>query len=192
VHHLSGDELCDGEPDDVRGAVDVGDDAPDFAAREPAWFGGKALTRFRCCRSCRRRSGWRRACSRCWRASRATAEYFSKLVRAERLDAPLGHIRQIVVAPRVQPHQGDPVWRHGRRKQLQHVAVTVTGERSDGHCVVLGVPTLWGADVGMRVDPQDCQIVTVPTSEFGEWRHAHRALAPERGDPRRVVLVDNL
>jgi hypothetical protein len=55
VHHLSGDELCDGEPDDVRGAVDVGDDAPDFAAREPAWFGGKALTRFRCCRSCRRR-----------------------------------------------------------------------------------------------------------------------------------------
>src|SRR5829696_2921403 len=90
------------------------------------------------------------------------------------------------------PNQGDPVWRHGRRKQLQHVGVTVTGERSDGHCVVAGVLTLWGADVRMRVDPQDCQIVTVPTSEFGEWRHAHRALAPERRDPRRVVLADNL
>ena len=41
MHHLSGDELGDGEPDDVRGAVDIGDDAPDFDAREPARFGAK-------------------------------------------------------------------------------------------------------------------------------------------------------
>jgi hypothetical protein len=68
----------------------------------------------------------------------------------------------------------------------------VTGECSDGHCVVARVLTLRGADVGMRVDLQDRQIVGVPTSELGERRHAHGALAAEGRDPRRVVLADDL
>ena len=65
-------------------------------------------------------------------------------------------------------------------------------ERSDRHCVVARVLTLWGADVGMRVDPQDRQIVTVPTSELAERRHAHGALAAERRDPRGIVLANDL
>jgi hypothetical protein len=44
----------------------------------------------------------------------------------------------------------------------------------------------------MRVDLQDRQIVGVPTSELGERRHAHGALAAEGRDPRRVVLADDL
>jgi hypothetical protein len=41
VHHLSRDELGDGEPNDLHGAVHVGDDVPDFGAREAARFGAK-------------------------------------------------------------------------------------------------------------------------------------------------------
>jgi hypothetical protein len=32
----------------------------------------------------------------------------------------------------MQPHQGDPVRRDGRREQLQHVGVTVAGGDGDG------------------------------------------------------------
>jgi hypothetical protein len=35
-------ELHDREPDDVRGRVDVGDDAPHLRAGEPARFGAEA------------------------------------------------------------------------------------------------------------------------------------------------------
>ena len=33
MHHLARDELGDGEPDDVRGAVDIGDDVPSRSSR---------------------------------------------------------------------------------------------------------------------------------------------------------------
>ena len=40
MHHLSRDELGDGEPNDRHGPVHVGD-VPDFGAREAARFGAK-------------------------------------------------------------------------------------------------------------------------------------------------------
>ena len=42
MHHLPGDELRQREPDDVRGPVDIGGDAPHFGAREPARFDAEA------------------------------------------------------------------------------------------------------------------------------------------------------
>src|SRR5215208_376615 len=36
-----------------------------------------------------------------------------------------------------------------------------SGKHSDGHRVVARVVTPWSADVGMGIDPQDCQVVTV-------------------------------
>jgi hypothetical protein len=45
---------------------------------------------------------------------------------------------------------------------------------------------------GVRVDPHDRQVITVTPGQFGKWRDAHRALPAERGDPRRVVVTDDL
>jgi hypothetical protein len=41
VHHLSGDELGDREPDDIDGLVDVSDDAPRLCTGQPVRFGAK-------------------------------------------------------------------------------------------------------------------------------------------------------
>jgi hypothetical protein len=48
------------------------------------------------------------------------------------------------------------------------------------------------ADVGVRVDPYDRQVIAVPAGEFGKRRDAYRALPAEGGDPRRIVLTDDL
>jgi hypothetical protein len=56
--------------------------------------------------------------------------------------------------------------------------------------VVTWVLALRGADVGVRVDPDDRQVVAVTAGELGERRHAHGALASEGEDPHRVVPTD--
>jgi hypothetical protein len=48
------------------------------------------------------------------------------------------------------------------------------------------------ADVGVRVDPYDRQVVTVPAGQLGKGRDAYRALPAEGSDPRRIVRTDDL
>src|SRR5215216_2112601 len=54
-----------------------------------------------------------------------------QLVRAERLKAPLGKVRIVVVGPRMEPHQGDSVRCDDRGKHRLHLRVAVPGERGD-------------------------------------------------------------
>jgi hypothetical protein len=103
VHHLSGDEFSDGESDDVRGAVDVSDDAPRLGAGEPVWFGAETehnLVAVDCVDV--EVDGDAGAAG-----GRDPVEQgpsgFSELVGAERLDAPLGDVREVVIVPRVHP-----------------------------------------------------------------------------------------
>ena len=44
----------------------------------------------------------------------------------------------------------------------------------------------------MRIDPQDRQVVPVTAREFGKWRDPYRAFPSESGDPRRVVVTDDV
>ena len=106
-----------------------------------------------------------------------------QLVRAERLKAPLGKVRIVVVGPRMEPHQGDSVRCDDRGKHRLHLRVAVPGERGDCHRVIAGVLTVAGTDIRVGVDPDDRKVVSVPVSERGERRDAHRALSTEGGDP---------
>jgi hypothetical protein len=58
--------------------------------------------------------------------------------------------------------------------------------------VIAGVLTVAGTDIRVGVDPDDRKVVSVPVSERGERRDAHRALSTEGRDPGRVVLADDL
>jgi hypothetical protein len=111
VHHLSRDELSDREPDDVYGPVNLADDAPHLGAGEPVGFGAEtehdliAVDRVDV-----EVDGDAGAAG-----GRDPVEQglsgFAELVGAERLDAPPGHVREVVIIPRVHPHQGNLIWR---------------------------------------------------------------------------------
>ena len=68
----------------------------------------------------------------------------------------------------------------------------MAGDRGDGHRVVARVFTRWGADVSVRVDPDDRQVLAVAAGKLTERRHAHRAFTPEGRDPGRVIVADDL
>jgi hypothetical protein len=52
----------------------------------------------------------------------------------------------------------------------------MAGQCRDSHCVIARVLTGWGADVGMGIDPQDCQVIAVTSGQLRERGYAHRAL----------------
>ena len=191
VHDLPGDELGDREPDYVHDGVEVGDDAPRLRAGQAVRLGAQAehdlvaVDRVDVevdggARAARGRDPVQQRPGR-----------FAQLAGAERLDAPAGHVRKVVLIPGVHPGQGDPAGRHGRRQQRQHVGVTVARQRGDGHRVIPRVPAARGADVGMGVDPDDRQVLAVPAGQMGERGHADRALSAQGRDPGRVVPADD-
>jgi hypothetical protein len=92
----------------------------------------------------------------------------------------------------VQPGQGDPVRGDRGRQQFLHVGISVTGQRGHRHGVKARVLAGRRADVGVRVDPHDRQVIAVPAGELGKGRDAYRALPAEGGDPRRIMLTDDL
>ena len=96
MHHVSRDELRDSQTDDVHGLVDVGDDAAYLGARVPAGFGAQAQHDLV---AVDRVDGSRRGSSPWRRSNRSQTGGFAKLVWAERLDTPLGHIRKATVTP---------------------------------------------------------------------------------------------
>jgi hypothetical protein len=106
-------------------------------------------------------------------------------------EAPLGEVRVVVVGPRVQPDQDNSVGGDGGGKHCLHVGVTVARERRDGHRVVAGIFAVTGADIRVGVDPNDCEVVSIPVCEYGERCDTHRALTPERRNPRRAVLTND-
>jgi hypothetical protein len=124
VHHLPGNELSNREPDDIGGLVDVDDDASYLGTCQAGGLGAEAqhdlvavdgvdieVDRGSSAAGTRQPREKRRA-------------RLTQLVGAERLKAPLGHVRIVVVGPRVQPNQGDTVRTDSRRKHRLHVKVT--------------------------------------------------------------------
>jgi hypothetical protein len=65
-------------------------------------------------------------------------------------EAPTRQSAVVVVGPRVQPDQGNPIRGDGRRKRRLHVGITVARERRDGHGVVAGIFAVAGADIGVE------------------------------------------
>jgi hypothetical protein len=100
----------------------------------------------------------------------------AEVVRAERGDAPPGDVREVMFGPCVQPGQGDPIRGDRSRQQLLHVAIPVPGQRGHRHGVKARVLAGRRAEVGVRVDPYDRQVIAVPAGEFGKRRVAYRAL----------------
>ena len=68
----------------------------------------------------------------------------------------------------------------------------MAGQRGDRHRVVTRIRTSRRTDVGVRVDPQHCQVLAVAGGELRERGHADRALATQGDDPGRAVPADDL
>jgi hypothetical protein len=109
VHDLAGDELGDGEPDDISDGVKVVDDAPHLAVVSPSGSAPRPSTSSLL--SMVSTSKWMATREQPVAASQSSSGLgrLSQVVRAEGADAPLGHIGDVVVGPGVQPDQRDPV-----------------------------------------------------------------------------------
>lgn len=116
----------------------------------------------------------------------------TEVVRAERGDAPSGDVRDVVLGPCVQRDQGNPVRGDRGRQQFLYVWIPVTCQRRHGHGVKAWVLAHGCANVGVRVDPHDGQVVAVPAGELEKWRDADRAFPAKNGDPSRVVAADHV
>ncbi len=108
------------------------------------------------------------------------------------MDTPLGDIADVVVGPRVQPRQRDPIGGNRRRQQPHHVGVAVTGQRGDRHSMEPGIRAGRSPDIRVRVDPNDRQLVTIASGQFGEGCDTDRALTAKGDDPRRIMGPNNL
>ena len=73
----------------------------------------------------------------------------------------------------------------GGGQERQDVGVSMAGQGGDRHGVKAGVLAGRGADVGVRVDPQDRQVVPVSAGERGEPAES----APPSPQAKPIVLV---
>src|SRR5215213_4133708 len=183
VHDLSRNELPDGKSDDIDALVDISDDASNLRTGQAAGFGAQAEHNLVAVDGVDVEVDSGAGTAGAGEPIQDRGTRLPQLVRAERLKAPLGKVRIVVVGPRMEPHQGDSVRCDDRGKHRLHLRVAVPGERGDCHRVIAGVLTVAGTDIRVGVDPDDRKVVSVPVSERGERRDAHRALSTEGGDP---------
>nr|AMP56707.1 hypothetical protein [uncultured bacterium] len=72
-----------------------------------------------------------------------------------------------------------------------HHGSAVPHKRGDCHRVITGIVTLRSTDVGMGVDPNDGQVLTIAMGKRRERRDAHRAIATEGRDAGRIVPANS-
>ncbi len=73
----------------------------------------------------------------------------------------MSNVADVVLGPRVLG--GD-----GGRQQLEHLPISVTGQRRDSHRMETRVLARGCADTGVRVNPHDRQVLAVAPRKFGE------------------------
>jgi hypothetical protein len=109
VHDLSRNELRDGKSDDIDGLVDISDDASHLCTGQAAGFGAEAEHNLVAVDGVDVEVDSGAGTAGAGEPIQERGTRLPQLVRAERLKAPLGKVRIVVVGPRVQPDQGDSV-----------------------------------------------------------------------------------
>jgi len=112
--------------------------------------------------------------------------------RAEGMQPPRGDVGVVVLGPGVQARQGQSARGDEGRQLLHPLDVTSTDDVGDRHGVVAGVLGVRGADVGVGVDPDDGQVVSVTGGELGEGDDGNSAVPAQGEDPGSVVPSDRL
>jgi hypothetical protein len=69
---------------------------------------------------------------------------FAELGWAERPDAPVGYVREVVLGPGVQPGQGDPAGRDSRREQYPRWATSKGNSGASSLTLDVPAPCHWG------------------------------------------------